>query len=79
MYIDAVESAWTMATTMAERDREKYKRPRDIIEHAKKYEAYNFYGTLDLGQVDQNRGESFYNSAIKQWRKDGQFLWVDVQ
>ena len=42
-----------MATTMAEREEEKYKRPKDMIEHAKKYRAYDFYGTLDLGQADR--------------------------
>ena len=31
MYIDATELARIMATTMAERDREKYKRPGDIM------------------------------------------------
>ena len=42
-----------MATAMAERDREKYRRPGDVIEHIKKYRAYDFYGTLDLGQADK--------------------------
>ena len=38
-----MELAHTMATVMAEKDKEKYKRPWDIIKHAKKYGAYNFY------------------------------------
>ena len=42
-----------MATVMVERDREKYKRPGDVIEHAKKYRAYDFCGTLDPGQADK--------------------------
>ena len=51
--MDVVELAWNMATTMAERDKEKYKRHRDIIEHVKKCGAYDFYGTLDPGQADK--------------------------
>ena len=35
------------------RDRKKYKSPRDVIEHMKKCKAYDFYGTLDLGQADK--------------------------
>ena len=34
-------------------ERERYKKPRDIIEHAKKYGAYDFHGTLDTGQADK--------------------------
>ena len=53
MYMDAVEWAQTMAIAMAEKDRENYKRPGDIIEHTKKYKAYDFYSILDLGQADK--------------------------
>ena len=38
---------------MVEREKEKYKMLGDLIKHAKKYEAYDFYGTLDLGQADK--------------------------
>ena len=51
MHFDATELARTMATVMAERER--YRRPGDIIEHAKKCGAYDFYGTLDPGQADK--------------------------
>ena len=30
-----------------------YKRPRDVIKHAKKCGAYDFYDTLDPGQADK--------------------------
>ena len=45
MHFDTTELARTMATVMAERER--YRRPGDIIEHAKKCRAYDFHGTLD--------------------------------
>ena len=51
--MNVVELAKTMTMKMAEKDKEKYKRPRDIIEHIKKYEAYDFYGTLDPRQADK--------------------------
>ena len=53
MYMDAAELEQTKATALVERDKEKYKRPGDMIEHTKKYEAYEFYGTLDPGQADK--------------------------
>ena len=53
MYMDAIELARTMATSMAERDREKYKRPGDIIEHAKKCGAYDFYSMLNPEQAEK--------------------------
>ena len=53
MHIDTIELAHTIATVMAEKDKEKYKRPGDIIEHAKKCGAYDFYSTLDPGQDDR--------------------------
>ena len=51
MHFDATELARTMATVMAERER--YRRPGDIIEHAKKCGAYDFHGTLDPRQADK--------------------------
>ena len=51
--MDATKLALIMAMIMAERDREKYKRPSDMIEYTKKYGAYDFYSTLDPGQVDK--------------------------
>ena len=51
VHIDATNLARIMATIMAERDR--YRKPGDIIEHAKKYRVYNFHGTLDSGQTDK--------------------------
>ena len=51
MHFDATELARTMATIMAERER--YRRPGDIIEHTKKCGAYDFHGTLDPGQADK--------------------------
>ena len=51
VHINATDLACTMATVMSERER--YKKPRDIIEHAKKYGAYDFHGTLDTGQADK--------------------------
>ena len=51
VHIDATDLACTMATVISER--KKYKKPRDIIEHAKKCGAYDFYSNLDLGQVDK--------------------------
>ena len=47
MHFDATELARTMATVMAERER--YRRPGDIIEHAKKCGAYDFHGTSWTG------------------------------
>ena len=52
MHIDATDLARTVATVMSEKDKKKYKRPRDVIEHAKKCGAYDFYGTLDLKKTD---------------------------
>ena len=43
--------AHIMAIMMAEK--EKYKKPGDIIKHAKKYGAYDFQGTLDPGKADK--------------------------
>ena len=40
-----------MTTVMLKRER--YKKPKDIIEHAKKCGAYNFYGTLDPSQAEK--------------------------
>ena len=51
MHLDAIELARTM--TMAVTESDGYKKPRDIIEHAKKCGAYNFYDVLNLGQVDK--------------------------
>ena len=51
VHIDATDLARTMATVMAERER--YRKPGDVIKHAKKCGAYNFYGTLDSGQADK--------------------------
>ena len=53
IYMDVTELARMMAITMAERDKKKYKRSGDIIEHVKKCRAYDFYGTLDLEQTDK--------------------------
>ena len=53
MHVDAIEFARTMKTVMAEKDKRKYKRLGDIIEHAKKCRAYDFYGMLDPGQADK--------------------------
>ena len=49
--IDAINLARKMATVMAERQR--YRKPRDIIEHAKKCGAYDFHRTLDPGQANK--------------------------
>ena len=51
VHIDATELARTMAAVMAERER--YRKLGDVIEHAKKYGAYDFHGTLDPGQADK--------------------------
>ena len=51
VHIYAIDLAHTMVTVMLEKER--YKKLRDIIEHAKKCEAYDFHGTLNLGQVDK--------------------------
>ena len=51
VHIDATDLARTMATVLAERER--YRKPGDIIEHAKKCGAYDFHGTLDPGQADK--------------------------
>ena len=51
VHINATDLARTMVTVMAER--EKYVKPGDIIEHAKKCGAYDFHGTLDPGQADK--------------------------
>ena len=51
VHIDATDLARTMATVMVERER--YRKLRDIIEHAKKCGAYNFHGTLDPKQADK--------------------------
>ena len=51
VHVDATELARTMAIVFTERDR--YRKPGDIIEHAKKCGAYDFYGVLDPGQVDR--------------------------
>ena len=51
VHIDATDLVRTMATVMVERER--YKKAGDIIEHAKKCGAYDFQGTLDLGQADK--------------------------
>ena len=47
VHLDATDLARTMATVMAECER--YRKPGDIIEHAKKYGAYDFHDTLDPG------------------------------
>ena len=47
VHIDSTDLARIMAMVMAERER--YKKPGDIIEHAKKCGAYDFHGTLDQG------------------------------
>ena len=39
----------TMVLTVSER----YKKPEDIIEYAKKYGAYDFYVALNPGQADK--------------------------
>ena len=51
VHIDVMELAHTMATVFMERDR--YRKPRDIIEHTKKCGTYDFHSTLDPGQVDK--------------------------
>ena len=52
VYIEAIDLArGTMATVMSEKER--YKKSRDIIKHAKKCGAHDFYGTLDPGQADK--------------------------
>ena len=51
MHLDATELARIMAMVMAERER--YMKPGDIIKHAKKCGAYDFHGSLDLGQADK--------------------------
>ena len=51
VHVDATKLARTMATVFIERDR--YRKPGDIIEHAKKCGAYDFYGMLDPGQADR--------------------------
>ena len=51
VHIDATDLARTMATVLAERER--YRKPGDVIEHAKKCGAYDFHGTLDPGQADK--------------------------
>ena len=49
--MDATELAHTMVTVFTERDR--YRKPGDIIEHVNKYDTYDFHGTLDPGQADK--------------------------
>ena len=49
VHIDATYLARTMAMVTAERER--YRKPRDIIEHAKKCGAYDFHRILDPGQT----------------------------
>ena len=51
VHFDTIDLARTMATMLAECKR--YRRPGDIIEHAKKCGAYDFHGTLDPGQADK--------------------------
>ena len=51
VHIDTTDLARTMATVILERER--HKKPRDIIRHAKKCGAYNFYSTLDHDQTDK--------------------------
>ena len=51
VHIDATKLVDTMATVFTERDR--YRKPGDIIEHVKKYDTYDFHGTLDPGQTDK--------------------------
>ena len=51
VHIDATDLVRIMAMVMAKRER--YRKPGDIIEHAKKCGAYNFHGTLDPGQLDK--------------------------
>ena len=46
--ISATELAHTITTVLNENER--YKKPEDIIEHANKYGAYDFYGVIDPGQ-----------------------------
>ena len=53
MYIDTTEFARTIAIMMAKKDKKKYERPGDVIEHAEKCGAYDFYGTLDTGQANK--------------------------
>ena len=45
VHIDTKELARTITTIMTKRER--YQKSRDIIEHAKKYGAYDFYGAMD--------------------------------
>ena len=51
IHIDATDLAYTMAMVMSESER--YKKPKDIIKHAKKGGAYNCHGTLDPNQADK--------------------------
>ena len=51
VYIDATDLARMMAMVMSERER--YKKPGDIIKHAKKHRAYDFYSTLDPSYADK--------------------------
>ena len=51
VHIDTTNLARTMAAVMAEKER--YKKPGDIIKHAKKCRAYDFYSTLDPGQAEK--------------------------
>ena len=51
VHIDATDLARTIAMVMSKRER--YKKPGDIIEHAKKYGAYDFYGPSDPGQANK--------------------------
>ena len=51
VHIDATDLAHIMATVMAEKER--YKKPGHIIDHAKKCGAYDFYETLDPNQADK--------------------------
>ena len=53
MHVDAMELTCTMAFVMTEKDKNKYKRLGDVIEHVKKCGAYNFYGTLNPSQADK--------------------------
>ena len=51
VHLDAIELACTMTTTLTKS--ETYRKPRDIIVHAKKCGAYDFYCGLNLGQANK--------------------------
>ena len=79
LHIDATDLARTMAMVMAERER--YRKPGDIIEHAKKYGAYDFHGTLDLEQVDKwvrTMDKAFNTLQLSDEEKVGQCVWSYV-